>query len=154
MLALTLLVAGCASAPEPEVVTVQHHQRQTQVVAEKRTQAPPTLRIVGETTRTQAPPPQPRPVARQNQASPPPAQLYFLQVGPPLVLNTQPTPVPPPVYQAPPQPVPAPSLTPPAPVVETAPSFTYQDGGVNGTTAPLSTPSPSLPTAEGFQYQP
>lgn len=184
LLALTLLAAGCASAPEPEVVTTHQSQQQTQVV-QKHVEVSPSLELVGEPT-----PVPPRPQAAQATTPTPPTtqstpstrqmarealnrideieatqqnKVDFLQVGPPVVITTVPTPegTPSPIDQPPaPQPTPTPAYVAPAvptpePFLDTAPGLTYQNGGPNGTTGPLTTPSPpTLPTAEGFEYRP
>jgi hypothetical protein len=168
-LALAVLLAGCAT-PEPDQeissITVRRHQRTTQVI--QKPQETHFLRLVGEPNTppqpvarpvapaAPAPGPAPQPAARLQIVVPQPQPTVdFIQVGPPVVLDS-PTP-PAPVYQPPPPStspmvnIPRPSYT---PTLETAEGLSYQNGGVNGTTNPPVTPSPALPTAEGFQYHP
>lgn len=185
-IALTLLAAGCSSSqPDMDVVTSQQHQQRTQVVENRRVEVAPSMELVGE-PRPLPTPAQPRvlvapPVAQPSpQATQPPQPTtrqmaqealdrvdkleqrqaptsFEFQVGPPVVINTLPTPAatPSPVYQPPPpSPAPTPVYVAPPVVLETAPGLSYQNGGVNGTTAPLTTATPALPTAEGFEYRP
>lgn len=175
-LTLAVLAAGCATPdPDLDVVTTHHRQQtQTRVVAEKRVEAAPPVRLVEKTTvaPAQAAPPA-RPVVRA--VARPAPKTEFFQVGPAIVINTLPTPaatptaspaqapvqvqVQPPAQALPPMTYVQPTLPAPVPVatpesgLETAPGFRYQNGGVNGTTAPLTRPTPALPTAEGFEYR-
>lgn len=167
-LTLALLAAGCAGDASQDLDVVTTHQRQTQtrVVAEKHVEVSPSLHLVGE-EQPVARPAQPQPAPPSQTAAEPapqvaeqkPPQLDFLQVGPPIVINTVPTPTP----AVMPEPLPSVSFVRPvAPVapatpeseLPTATGFQYRNGGVNGTTAPLATSTPVLPTAEGFEYRP
>ena len=104
----------------------------------------------------------------QQQQMPVRTEVYMLQVGPPVVLDAKPALAPAPVLPAPavyptaaparvtvtPAQPPSPAAS-PSPELETADGLGYQNGGVNGTTAPpQASPSPYLPTAEGLQYRP
>ena len=168
LFALVLLAAGCADDNMIDPVVSSYHRPQiqthTQVVTQKRTQEVPSVPLVSETqVRVSVQPAVPAP-RQPTPAMPPPArpEVYLLQVGPPVVINTVPSPAPivapvQPVYQAP---VPSEPVQParPAPApsyLETAPGLTYQNGGVRGSTLPPQpAPSPFLPTAEGLQYRP
>ncbi|ODT65107.1 hypothetical protein ABS71_12450 [bacterium SCN 62-11] len=177
------MAAGCSSSqPDMDVVTSHQRQERTQVVENRRVEVTPSLELVGEPRPLPTPaqprvlvtppivqpspvqPPQPasRPMAQAAPQQQEPPKLEF-QVGPPVVINTVPTPIatPSPVYQPPPpSPAPTPAYVAPSVpqyqgVLETADGMSYQNGGVNGTTAPLlPTPTPALPTAEGFEYRP